>query len=299
MGVDQFDSNHRVVADPDRLSAAMQRVSSKWPTGYWESSVWTLDQIDDPETQAEALEALLLKIRPWRKGPVQIGQFAIDGEWDCRVKWARLLDYLPKRRWKNVLDVGCNNGVFMRYLKTAGAGHVVGVDPTSMAGLQFLAMQKFDPIDDLLFYPVGIQDLACFKPVFDVVLCMGVLYHHPDPISCLRWLKDVCSEKACVIIEALVIPGEEQAALSPPKTFAGMRNVFFVPTVACLLGWCERVGFERIEVLGENETGPSEQRATMWSYDHSYQSMLNVDGSGTTAEGYPSPKRVFVRCRVD
>jgi len=51
-----------------------------------------------------------------------------------------------------VLDVGCGNGYHLWRLKAKGAQTVLGIDPSPLFVIQFLAMQKFvqDPSVNLL-----------------------------------------------------------------------------------------------------------------------------------------------------
>ena len=59
----------------------------------------------------------------------------------------------------------------------AGAKLVVGIDPTVVFVMQWLAMQKLGPGLKNFVLPLGIEDLPENTAGFDCVFSMGVLYH--------------------------------------------------------------------------------------------------------------------------
>ena len=73
--------------------------------------------------------------------------------------------------------------------------------------------------------------------------------------------------------------------------------IYFIPTIPALKNWLVRAGFENIEVLSTVVTTKDEQRATKWSFDESLEDFLDPNDSSKTVEGYPAPKRVYVKAR--
>ena len=98
----------------------------------------------DPEARARLHEALQ-QLHPWRKGPFSLFGIDIDTEWRSDLKWARIAPHLDLGG-RRVLDVGCGNGYYALRMLGAGAGYVLGIDPTLRFLAQFRALQHY--LDD-------------------------------------------------------------------------------------------------------------------------------------------------------
>jgi 2-polyprenyl-6-hydroxyphenyl methylase/3-demethylubiquinone-9 3-methyltransferase len=90
-------------------------------------------------------------------------------------------------RDRQVLDVGCGGGILAEAMARRGAAHVLGVDlavkPLKVAQLHALEAG----IDNIDYREVAIEALAAERPAtFDVVTCMEMLEHVPDPASVVR-----------------------------------------------------------------------------------------------------------------
>ena len=57
-----------------------------------------------------ALQATLMGLHPWRKGPYNLFGMPLDTEWRSDWKWDRVLPHLAPLKGRTVLDVGCGNG---------------------------------------------------------------------------------------------------------------------------------------------------------------------------------------------
>ena len=100
-----------------------------------------------------------------------------------RLDW---IDQFAAIRGKQVVDVGCGGGILAESMARRGA-HVLGVDladkPLKVAQLH--AMEG--GVAHLDYRSVSAEDLAAEKPgAFDVVTCMEMLEHVPDPSSIVR-----------------------------------------------------------------------------------------------------------------
>jgi len=109
-----------------------------------------------------------------------------------RLAW---IDELASLRGKTVLDVGCGGGILAESM-AARAAHVTGIDlatkPLGVARLHALEAG----VHNLDYREIATEALAAESPgAFDVVTCMEMLEHVPDPASVIR----ACS--------ALVKPG--------------------------------------------------------------------------------------------
>jgi len=109
-----------------------------------------------------------------------------------RLEW---IDGLAPLRGKAVLDVGCGGGILAEAMARR-ASHVTGIDlaakPLGVARLHALEAG----VANVDYREIAAEALAAEQPrAFDVVTCMEMLEHVPDPASVVR----ACS--------ALVKPG--------------------------------------------------------------------------------------------
>ena len=119
-------------------SLASERMSESGHGDYerWRAAVEGLREAADEE----ARKKLLLQLSPWRKGPFDVGGVHIDAEWRSDLKWARMENAITPLEGRAVLDVGCGNGYYALRMFEAGARAVLGIDPTLLYAMQFLAV---------------------------------------------------------------------------------------------------------------------------------------------------------------
>lgn len=239
------------------------------------------------------VESLAKELRPWRKGPFAINEFFIDSEWQCQLKFERMLKSISFED-KSVLDVGCGNGYFLYQYLNAGAGNVCGLDPHIQYFLQFLFINKLTKYLPIHFLPIGWQDLTSFNSFFDITCCMGVLYHQKNPIECLKMLKNTINSGGELVLETLVIESDQDYCLCPKDRYACMKNVYYIPSCSVVETWLTQAGFMDIECLDMNYTTSDEQRSSSWASDYSLINFLNTDQS-LTVEGYQAPLRAIFR----
>jgi tRNA (mo5U34)-methyltransferase len=83
--------------------------------------------------------------------------------------------------------------------------------------------------------------------------------------------------------------------LTPKERYSKIPNIYFVPTIPALINWCTRAGFESVEVLETMVTKYQEQRKTEWIDTQSLEDYLDPSDTTKTVEGYPAPKRVYIK----
>lgn len=101
------------------------------------------------------------------------------------------LNYIDQRislNGKRVLDVGCGGGILSESMARCGA-RVTGIDmgkaPLSVASLHALETEL-----DIDYQQITVEELAEKMPgEFDVVTCMEMLEHVPDPSSVINACK--------------------------------------------------------------------------------------------------------------
>ena len=246
-----------------------------------------------PESTTEIRE-LLITLAPWRKGPFDIAGITIDSEWRSDLKWKRLAGAIEPLQHRNVLDVGCGNGYYARQMHAAGASRVIGVDPTVLYVVQFLAVDHFAPLPNVFVLPLRSDELPEGARAFDTCFSMGVLYHQRSPLAHLQQLKSFLRPSGQLVLETLFIPGDESFAFTPPDRYARMRNVWLLPTISELTTWLRRSGFKDIEIVDQSTTTIAEQRSTGWMTFDSLVEALHPDDPSRTVEGWPAPQRIVI-----
>lgn len=250
--------------------------------------------------------ALLKQLMPWRKGPFQIGsqdkQIFIDTEWRSDFKWQRVIPHISDLTGRRVLDVGGGSGYHGWRMAGEGANMVIIIDPSCLFYHQFMAIRHFVGDADANDYgqlrvhyiPVGLEELPNNSQLFHTVFCMGVLYHRASPFEHLIQLKNQLTKGGELVLETLVIVGDETSVLVPKNRYAQMNNVYFLPSVSALTLWLEKAGFTDIRCVDVDITSIHEQRATEWMTFHSLSDFLNPHDMSKTIEGYPAPMRAVM-----
>jgi 2-polyprenyl-6-hydroxyphenyl methylase / 3-demethylubiquinone-9 3-methyltransferase len=127
--------------------------------------------------------------------PAELAKFSVLAHhwWDKTSEFAPLHAINPLRLdWinslaalngKRVLDVGCGGGILADAMARKGA-HVLGVDlaSKSLKVAQLHALEAQTP--NVRYREISAEDLALEQPAsFDIVTCMEMLEHVPDPQS--------------------------------------------------------------------------------------------------------------------
>jgi 2-polyprenyl-6-hydroxyphenyl methylase/3-demethylubiquinone-9 3-methyltransferase len=170
-----------------------------------------------------------------------------------RLDW---IDGLAGLDGKRVLDVGCGGGILSDSMARRGA-EVLGIDlatkPLRVAQLH--ALEAGTPRVD--YREVAVETLAAEQPgAFDVVTCMEMLEHVPDPASivaaCARLLKpggwafwSTINRNAKAFAFAIV-GAEHVLRLLPKGTHEYAK--FIRPSE--LAGWCRSAGLDLTSTRG-------------------------------------------------
>lgn len=246
--------------------------------------------------QRQTLEQDLRALMPWRKGPYDLQGIYIDTEWRSDWKWDRVYPHLAPLKDRTILDVGCGSGYHLWRMQGAGAGLVVGIDPSLLFMAQFLAVRQFIGESPTYFLPLPLEALpeSKFGGAFDTVFSMGVLYHRRSPIDHIDELKRQLRAGGELVLETLVIPESYGQILLPDDRYAQMRNVWFLPSVKELSHWLTRCGFENVRCVDLDQTASDEQRTTDWMQWNSLKDFLDPTDPNKTVEGYPAPLRAVM-----
>lgn len=186
--------------------------------------------------------------------------------WDPNSEFKPLHDINPLRlkhidrlsggiQGKRVLDVGCGGGILAESMAVAGA-EVTGIDlsekPLKVAKLHLLETgRKVD------YQLIAAEELALRQPErYDVVTCMEMLEHVPDPASTVRACAALAKPGGWVWFSTInrnpksylfaVIGAEYILNMLPKGTHEYARFI----TPAELSGHCRGAGLEVIDLTG-------------------------------------------------
>ena len=170
-----------------------------------------------------------------------------------RLDW---IDSLAAINGKRVVDVGCGGGILADSMARRGA-EVLGIDlatkPLRVAQLH--AIEAETP--RIEYREVAVEQLAAEQPqTFDVVTCMEMLEHVPDPgaivAACGRLLKpggwaffSTINRNAKAFVFAIV-GAEHVLNLLPKGTHEYAK--FIRPSE--LTGWCRAAGLDALATRG-------------------------------------------------
>ena len=262
--------------------------------GDWARWNRVIEELPAARGNAERLRELLMGLHPWRKGPLDLDGIRIDTEWRSDWKWARLKDAIAPLAGRNVLDVGSGNGYYALQMRKAGAATVIGVDPTLLFAMQFLAINVFEQDRAVFILPCRLEETTPARNTFDTTFSMGVLYHQRSPVEHLDQLRTTLRRGGQLVLETIYVPGKESYACTPVDRYARMRNVWLLPTLAELTTWLQRTGYRDIEIVDTTITTTDEQRSTAWMTFESLREALDPNDPMKTVEGWPAPHRVVV-----
>jgi len=242
------------------------------------------------------LRELIQTLIPWRKGPFQLFGEELDAEWRSDLKFARLALNSESLSGKRVADVGCGNGYFMLRLLGFDPELVVGFDPTNRYLLQYLVVRSLIPQKvPLLFEPLRSDCLRFYSGFFDLSLCLGVYYHHPNPTTLLAELFDSLRPGGRLILETIYAPGQESLIFNGEQKYARMKNVYVIPSQPQLEQELRQSGFSELKILHQAELSTLEQRRTPYAPGDSLAEFLDPSDNSRTAEGFVRPHRLIIQ----
>jgi 2-polyprenyl-6-hydroxyphenyl methylase/3-demethylubiquinone-9 3-methyltransferase len=126
---------------------------------------------------------------------------------------------------KQILDVGCGGGILSESMARAG-GEVLGID-LSQAVLDVARLHALDTGVKVQYQSAAAEEMAQSRPgAFQLVTCMEMLEHVPDPAATLAALATLVKPGGDVILStlnrnplsfAVAIIGAEYVARALPK----------------------------------------------------------------------------------
>ncbi|MFO1465790.1 MAG: bifunctional 2-polyprenyl-6-hydroxyphenol methylase/3-demethylubiquinol 3-O-methyltransferase UbiG [Steroidobacteraceae bacterium] len=115
------------------------------------------------------------------------------------------LDYVLARatvRDRPVLDVGCGGGILAEGLRRAGA-RLTAIDMAAEA-LEVARLHALEAGLDIHYRQQTVEDLAAEAPgTFDVITCMEMLEHVPDPASSLAAMRTLLAPGGLLFLSTI------------------------------------------------------------------------------------------------
>jgi 2-polyprenyl-6-hydroxyphenyl methylase/3-demethylubiquinone-9 3-methyltransferase len=156
---------------------------------------------------------------------------------------------------KTVVDIGCGGGILSESLARAGA-NVKGIDLAEKA-LRVAKLHSLETGVKVDYEKIAAEDLAASHPAsFDVVTCMEMLEHVPDPQSSITACATLAKPGAHVFFSTInrnakayllaVIGAEYVLRMLPKGTHDYSR--FIKPSE--LDRWCRHAGLEIRQIVG-------------------------------------------------
>lgn len=117
-----------------------------------------------------------------------------------RLNW---IDGYSPLAGKQVLDVGCGGGILADAMARKGA-HVLGID-LAIKSLRVAELHAMEAgTENVAYQEIAVEDLAAQRPgQFDVVTCMEMLEHVPDPASVVNALGQLVKPGGWVFLSTL------------------------------------------------------------------------------------------------
>jgi 2-polyprenyl-6-hydroxyphenyl methylase/3-demethylubiquinone-9 3-methyltransferase len=199
--------------------------------------------------------------------PAELAKFAALAQswWDPKGPSRPLHDLNPQRlqyveravalRGSEVLDVGCGGGILSEAMARAGA-RVLGID-LSQPVLDVAELHALEAKVAVEYRAVAAEDLAQERPAaFDLVTCMEMLEHVPDPAAAVKALAALAKPGGNIIVSTLnrnplafavaIVAAEYVARVLPRGTHEYLK--FIRPSE--LAFWGRRAGLELRDLTG-------------------------------------------------
>jgi tRNA (mo5U34)-methyltransferase len=253
---------------------------------------------DLDEGAMRVLYGALADLKSWRKGPFNYAGIEVDAEWRSDLKWTRVMELIrPEIGGRRIADVGCNNLYYVYRMLEHDPALVVGLEPVERYFFYHYLNTRFYRDSRIRFELFGIDDLALYGPFFDLVFCMGILYHRRNPLLSLENLAAGMRPGGELVLETAGIPGDGELCLFPGRRYMKAPGWWFLPAAGALVNMLDRSGFEEIKIHGIFPLTVEEQRRTDWVDTQSLEHFLDPDNPSRTVEGYPAPVRIYASAR--
>jgi len=156
---------------------------------------------------------------------------------------------------KQVIDIGCGGGILTEALAKSGA-HTTGIDMGELP-LNIAKLHALEAGLSIHYQQITAEQKAQqAAQQFDVVTCMEMLEHVPDPISVIHACSDLVKPDGDVFLSTLnrhpkaylfaIVGAEYMMKILPKGTHDYKR--FIKPSE--MAKWCRQAGLEVVDISG-------------------------------------------------
>jgi len=176
--------------------------------------------------------------------------------------------FLAGLRGKRVLEIGPKHGEDSRLLATLDPSELVLVDlpekkPKVETWLGSVPCTTSFIAGNVLY----LSDEERHRlGEFDLVWCLGVLYHNVEQLRLLRILHQLCRPGGKLVLESSTTRNRRLEDLNVveihwPHLYRDVSTITHLPSRSAIRSWLEMVGFARVELLDVYSRALSWQRA--------------------------------------
>ena len=168
---------------------------------------------------------------------------------------------LPDFAGKRVLEMGCAEGFYSFLAEERGAQHVAAFDVVEsvIARAKYAAERRHSKV---AFFKDDADIWRHDDTKFDLVLCLGLIYHLRNPLGCLEWICKLLAPGGQAVIETALLDNSEDVpefgkvdyAVPYPmmrfwrgKEYNGDDSNWWTPNEACMMAMFDSAGFEVIK----------------------------------------------------
>lgn len=210
-----------------------------------------------------------------------------DKWWDKSGEFKPLHDINPLRlgyidrmgalSGKTVLDVGCGGGILSESMAKRGTASVLGIDMAEKSLEVAAAHAQQTHTENITYRCIRVEDLAAEQPhSFDIVTCMEMMEHVPDPAAIVQACAKLVKPDGIVFFSTInrnpksylhLIIGAEYVLNFVPK---GTHDWQKFITPAELARMCRQAGLDIIDSKGVKYNLLTKQYSISDSTDTNY-----------------------------
>jgi len=167
-----------------------------------------------------------------------------------------------------ILEIGPKHGEDSRLLASLKPAELVLVDlpekDTLVAGWVDQLNARYVSGNLLYLSPSELADLG----TFDLVWCLGVVYHNVEQVRLLRRLFHLTRTDGLVVVESSttrdrVLARKNAVEIHWPQTYRGERTITHHPSRLALKSWLEMVGYADVKIEDVYSRRNAWQRAVL------------------------------------
>ncbi|KKM95644.1 hypothetical protein LCGC14_1186150 [marine sediment metagenome] len=165
--------------------------------------------------------------------------------------------FLNNLKYKKILEIGPKHGKDSVLLAKLQPSELVLIDLPSKRNM----VEEWLPIVSKMCKTKFIQSNILYlnsdyyKQIgkFDLIWCLGVIYHNIEQVRLLKRLFDLCNVNGKIVIESSLTRNKKLTEMNVieilyPKPFRGIKTITHHPSRLAIKSWLEMVGFINVTI---------------------------------------------------